>query len=216
MRYRLAIFDLDGTVLDTLCDLADSVNTALARFGYPTHSQEAICAFVGNGVRKLISRALPSGISAEVEAQVFDFFMAHYTAHCADKTAPYAGIGEALCALREKGVRLAMLSNKADSAVQVLCQQYFPEVFDKAQGEKESEGVPKKPAPDAVFSLMRAFDVTAEETVYIGDSEVDVQTAKNAGVDVIAVTWGFRSEACLRGAGALCFAHAPEELPFLI
>lgn len=201
-QYKLAIFDLDGTVLDTLDDLADSVNAVLVKNGYPTHTRAEICSYVGNGIRLLITRALPVGTDAQTVEAVLADFKAYYGAHCAVKTAPYAGVPAMLARLREAGVLTAVLSNKADFATQALCERYFEGLFDAVAGEREAEGIPKKPAPDAVFALMRALGVTAEETVYIGDSEVDVQTAKNAGVDCIAVSWGFRTKAELLEAGA--------------
>lgn len=215
-RYKLAIFDLDGTVLDTLADLAASTNIALRQNGLPVRSVSEICSFVGNGMKKLIDRAVPGSIDHALAAKVLADFKAHYAAHCTDKTAPYTGVPAMLAALRAAGVKLAVLSNKADAAVQVLCRQYFPDMFDVVAGERENEGIRKKPAPDALLTIMKQLGVAAGDTVYIGDSDVDVMTADNAGVDMIAVTWGFRSEEMLRAAGAYRFATDPEELISLI
>lgn len=216
MKYRLAIFDLDGTVLNTLADLADAVNAALAACGYPTRTQQQVCDFVGNGMKKLIARAVPPHTAPEDVARVHAAFTAHYTAHCAEKTAPYEGIVAMLHALRARGVKTAVLSNKADYATGALCKTYFAGLFDVVAGERESEGIPKKPAPDAVLSIMAQCGVTAAETVYIGDSEVDIKTAANAGIAAIAVSWGFRGVGFLREMGAKVIADTPKELEALI
>ncbi len=210
--YKLAIFDLDGTVLDTLDDLADSVNAVLAENGYPTHSREAICAFVGNGMKKLIDRALPKGTDAAHAERILTEFKAYYALHCADKTTPYAGIRAMLAALRAAGVKTAVLSNKADFATQALCKRYFTGLFDVVAGEREGGGIPKKPAPGGVFEILRATDISAEDAVYIGDSDVDVRTAANAGVCGIFVSWGFRTAELLRKSGARVIADTPQEL----
>ena len=215
-RYRLAIFDLDGTVLDTLDDLADSVNAVLPANGYPTHTKQTVCSFVGNGIKKLIERAVPNGIAVAEVARVLSAFEAYYALHCADKTAPYEGISEMLASLRAAGVKTAVLSNKADFATQALCHEYFPGVFDVVAGEREKEGIPKKPAPDALFAIMKQCGATAADTVYIGDSDVDILTAANAGVDAILVSWGFRDEAFLRERGAKTVVHTAKELKAMI
>ena len=216
MKYRLAIFDLDGTVLNTLADLTHAVNVALAACGYPTRTQAQVCSFVGNGIKKLIARAVPAHTSQQDIARVHAAFTAYYGAHCADKTAPYEGTLSMLRELRARGVKTAVLSNKADYATGVLCNAYFEGLFDVVAGERESEGIPKKPTPDAVLAIMVQCGVTAAETVYIGDSEVDIQTAANAGIDVISVSWGFRSADFLRENGAKVIADTPKELEALI
>ena len=190
MKYALAIFDMDGTILDTLDDLADSLNYALKACGYPERSLDEARRFVGNGIMKLIERALPSGSSAAEADRVFSVFMPHYTLHCADKTKPYGGINELLVKLRAAGCRTAVVSNKADHAVQELCTQYFPGLFDAAAGERA--GVLKKPAPDSVNEVLSKLGADRGAAVYIGDSEVDIATAKNSGLFGIIVDWGFR------------------------
>lgn len=200
MKYRLVIFDLDGTILDTLGDLADSVNYALAKEGFPLRTVAQVREFVGNGIRKLIERALPPSADAESVDRVFATFKAYYGEHCAVKTAPYEGIIPMLGELKMAGAKLAVLSNKADFAVQTLCEHYFGGCFDRTFGERE--GIRRKPAPDAVNELIARMDVSHEATLYVGDSEVDLETARNAGVDCIAVDWGFRDRALLLEHGA--------------
>ena len=214
MKYKLVLFDLDGTVLDTLEDLTDATNAAMAMHGYPTHSIDAVRSFVGNGIGSLIRCAVPSGMDEAKIHTVLGDFKKYYGAHCADKTRPYAGVLEMLAALRAAGIRTAVVSNKADFAVKELAERYFKGSFDMAIGERE--GIARKPAPDSVFEVMRAMDVTPSECVYIGDSDVDVLTAKNAGIDGIFVTWGFRSEACLREAGAKTIVSTPAAITALI
>lgn len=210
MKYQLAIFDLDGTILNTLDDLHGSTNYALGQFGYPLRTLEEVRRFVGNGIRKLIERAVPAGLTEEQINAVHACFMEHYSVHCADKTQPYPGIPQLLRALRQTGVKTAISSNKADSAVQILREQYFPGLFDGATGERA--GVPRKPAPDSVENLLRELHIEKAHAVYIGDSDVDVQTAKNAGLDSLIVTWGFRDGDYLREMGAERLVSTPEEL----
>ncbi len=210
MKYQLAIFDLDGTILDTLEDLTDGVNYALTECGYPVRTIDEVRSFVGNGIRRLIERALPSGTpEAEID-HVHGIFSPYYRAHCDVKTRPYDGIPEMLRMLRESGIRTAVLSNKADFAVQPLVRQYFGGLFDLAFGERD--GIPRKPAPDAVFEILAQLGVEKSQAVYIGDSNVDVETARNAGLDCICVDWGFRDRAQLRDAGAEQIVSAPQEL----
>ncbi len=210
MKYSLAIFDLDGTILDTLEDLTDAVNYALTECGYPVRSMEEIRSFVGNGIRRLIERAMPQGTSEEEITRVHEIFAPRYRTHCDVKTKPYEGIVEMLRELRRAGIRTAVLSNKADFAVQPLVQQYFPALFDLAFGERT--GIPRKPAPDAVHEILSRFDAQKTDTVYIGDSDVDILTAHNAGLPCICVDWGFRSREQLLAAGADTIVSAPEEL----
>lgn len=210
MKYRLAIFDLDGTILNTLEDLADSTNYALSVHNMPERTIDEVRRFVGNGIHKLIERAVPQGSTDEQIERVFVTFKEYYKDHCAVKTRPYDGIMELMKTLREKEVLTAVVSNKGDFAVQILCKDYFPGLFDFAVGERE--GIRRKPAPDSVLAVLEQFHISKEKAVYIGDSEVDIQTAENAGMKEIAVTWGFRSEDFLKENGAGCLAHTPEEL----
>ena len=197
------LFDLDGTLLDTLGDLHAAVNHVLNQFGYPERTLEEVCRFVGNGAARLIRLAVPAGAE---DAPVLAAFQAHYAANCDILTKPYDGILPALEELR-KQYPLAVVSNKPDRAVKELAAIYFPGLY--ARGE--STDCPRKPAPDMVFCAMEALG--AERCVYVGDSDVDVATAKNAGVPCLSVTWGFRGEEELRAAGAQHFCHDPKDLP---
>lgn len=209
-HYALAIFDLDGTILDTLADLAASVNHALAACGHPTRTIDEVRRFVGNGVRKLVERAVPAGTGPEDMERVFAAFKEHYAGHSMDATRPYPYITFLLKGLKLKGMRLAVVSNKLDGAVGPLCEHFFPGIFDIAVGEKP--GVGKKPAPDMAEAVLKALDIPRDGAVYIGDSEVDIATARNAGLDEIAVTWGFRDEAFLKEQGAARLVSSPGEL----
>ena len=190
MKYTCAIFDLDGTLLNTLDDLKNAVNAALAKRGYPARTLDEVRLFVGNGVARLIDRAVPEGTSAAEPAAILADFRDYYNAHINVETHPYAGVAALLGKLRAAGVKIGVNSNKYDAAVQLLMNDHFPGLFDKAVGE--SETVPKKPSPIGVETLLKALDADAESAVYIGDSGVDEQTAKNAGLPFIWVSWGFR------------------------
>jgi len=185
MQYQLAIFDMDGTILNTLQDLTNSLNAALAKSGYPQHTAEEVRFFVGNGIRKLIERGVPAGTPVEQIDTVHHDFTAHYQVHCADTTQPYDGIPELLQTLRRAGCKTAVVSNKADYAVQELCKQYFDGMFDFAVGEREQ--ILKKPAPDSVNEVLQKLQIDRRQAVYIGDSDVYIQTAKNAAMDGIFV-----------------------------
>lgn len=200
MKYTTAIFDLDGTILDTLEDLKNSVNFALTESHCPERTLDEVRRFVGNGIFLLIKRAVPEGSDEALVNTVFSRFKAHYAEHCADNTREYDGISSMFRALREKGIKIAVVSNKADFAVQELCKQYFPGLIDIALGERE--GVKKKPAPDSVNEVLCKLHADRDMSVYIGDSDVDIMTAKNAAVDCISVTWGFRSREFLISSGA--------------
>ncbi len=188
---KLAIFDLDGTLLYTLEDLHASTNFALDSEGLPLRSLDEVRRFVGNGIRKLIERAVPPDTPPEQLERVFETFKRHYSANCMVLTRPYPGIPEALTALKARGFRLGVVSNKADAPAKALIAHYFPDTFDSVVGERES--VRKKPAPDSVLETLRSLGCTAEDAVYIGDSDVDGQTAANSGCDCVLVSWGFRS-----------------------
>ena len=200
MTYKAAIFDMDGTILDTLADLCASVNASLRREGFPERTIGEVRAFVGNGAAKLIERAVPAGTDAEAMRRVLDFYRPYYEAHAQIRTAPYPGVPEALDALRAADVKLAVVSNKPDGAAGKLAARYFPGVFGAVIGARDGTAV--KPAPDLLLAAMDALGVRPEETVYVGDSDVDIATAKNAGCDCISVAWGFREESFLRAHGA--------------
>lgn len=204
------IFDMDGTILDTLDDLKDAVNHAMEAMGHPAHSREEIRTFVGNGVELLIRRALPEGYDEREVAPALSEFKKFYAVHGNDNTKPYDGIKELLSELHKRGIKIAVLSNKYDAAVAELADSYFPGSFDVTYGERE--GVPRKPEPDAVFAIIKEFKTDAAHTLYIGDSEVDMQTGKNAGVTTVGVTWGFRSVETLKENGADNIIDAPSEL----
>lgn len=208
--YKLAVFDMDGTILDTLEDLKDSTNFALEKCGYPTRSYDEVRRFVGNGIRKLIERAVPEGLTVEQIDRVHEVFTEHYKVHCADTTKAYDGIKPLLEKLRASGVKTAVVSNKADYGVQELCKEYFDGLFDYAVGERE--GIRRKPAPDAVNEALRFLGIDKSEAVYIGDSDVDFETAKNAELPCISVLWGFRDEEFLREKGATLFVRDPAEI----
>lgn len=206
------IFDLDGTLLNTLEDLADSVNYALVKSGFALRTLEEVRGFVGNGIGKLIERALPDGLKNTLYTQVFEDFKAHYSVHCQDKTKPYPGIIELLDELAGAGYRMAIVSNKMDNAVKKLSEEYFGGKIPVAIGE--CENIRRKPAPDTVYAALKELHVTDGQAVYVGDSEVDLKTAAAAGIPCISVDWGFRSKEQLIGAGANedHIIHAPDEL----
>ncbi len=210
MKYRLAIFDMDGTILDTLEDLTDSVNVTLKAFSMKERTLEEVRGFVGNGIRKLIERAACEDTGVEKIDEMFQFFTSYYKDHNAIKTKPYEGIPEVIMALRERGYLTAVVSNKADFAVKDLCKDYFDGLFDCALGDLE--GRRRKPYPDSVNQALDTLGVDPADAVYIGDSEVDLETAKNACMDVIPVTWGFREEEFLQSLGATGFVRSPKEL----
>lgn len=197
------LFDLDGTLLDTLGDLRNSVNFALASFGYPQRTLAEIRSFVGTGARNLSRLSMPEG--KDNVDEVLAAFQAHYKDHCNIETGPYAGIPAALEALKD--IPMAIVSNKPDYAVKALAETYFPGIY--ALGEVA--GIPRKPAPDMLYKAMA--DIGVEKCIYIGDSEVDVKTASGAGIPCLSVTWGFRDEAVLLSAGATYICHTPAEMP---
>lgn len=193
--YSLAIFDLDGTLLDTLSDLRTSVNFALRCFGFPKRTIDEVRAFIGNGVVKLMERSTPDGTDEKTQKQCLDVFRKHYLEHMSDTTAPFEDISELLERLKEKGIKIAVVSNKLHKAVEELCESYFPGLIDKAVGVSVEEE--RKPSPINVIKTAECFGAELEDCIYIGDSEVDVQTAHNAGLQCIGVTWGFRSKESL-------------------
>ncbi len=205
---KTVIFDLDGTLLNTLEDLKDSTNYALVQFGFPQRSLEEVRYFVGNGVQKLIERAVPAICDKETCKKCLAVFKEHYSQNMYNHTAPYMGILDVLKKLRQNEIKIGVVSNKFDFAVKELCKKYFTDLVDVAIGQ--ADDVPKKPAPDGVFKAMKELRAEKSLTVYIGDSEVDVQTAKNSELPCIGVTWGFRDEKDLDGANVI--VNSPEEL----
>ena len=210
MRYELAVFDMDGTILNTLDDLTDATNHALRTFGYPEHSIEEVRFFVGNGIAKLIERATPAGTSEEERAKVRAEFMDYYKIHSADKTGPYTGINDLLKKLRAAGVKTAVVSNKPDVAVRELVKTYYDGLFDAAVGDMEGQAV--KPAPDMCLKVFKELGMGPEKAVYIGDSDTDIMTARNAGLDEILVSWGFRGREFLTEHGAKNICDTPDEV----
>lgn len=205
---KTVIFDLDGTLLNTLEDLKDSTNYALVQFGFPQRSLEEVRHFVGNGVQKLIERAVPAICDKETCKKCLAVFKEHYSQNMYNHTAPYMGILDVLKKLRQNEIKIGVVSNKFDFAVKELCKKYFTDLVDVAIGQ--ADDVPKKPAPDGVFKAMKELRAEKSLTVYIGDSAVDVQTAKNSELPCIGVTWGFRDEKDLDGANVI--VNSPEEL----
>ena len=204
------IFDLDGTLLNTLGDLRAATNHALEVRGLPPHSMEEIRQFIGNGIRLLICRAMPEGTpEAEIDAALDDF-KAYYAAHIHDRTVPYDGIPQLLTALRKRGIKVAVLSNKIDSASQQLIEYFFPEKTDVVFGEHV--GVPRKPDPTSCRMVMQQLGVQPEQVLYVGDSGTDMHSAKNAGLYAVGVTWGFRSKEVLLKYGADVLVHRPEQI----
>lgn len=210
--YSTYIFDLDGTLLDTIGDLAASVNYALRTHGMPEHSLDDVRRFVGNGVRKLMERAVPDGAYNPRFDETFATFRQYYMAHSLDTTRPYEGIPETLATLKARGCHLAVVSNKMMAATQALCHHFFPDTIEVAIGEDEAAGIRRKPAPDTVFAALKALGVGKENAAYVGDSDVDIQTARNAGLPCISVLWGFRDRDFLISHGAQTFITHPAEL----
>lgn len=208
------IFDLDGTLLNTLEDLQDSTNFALKEFGYQERNIEEIRLFVGNGVAKLIERAIPQGLDNPNFEKCLAIFKKHYAENMYNKTAPYAGIIEMLTKLKLNGYKTAVVSNKFDAAVKELCKKYFGDLIKIAIGE--SENVRKKPAPDSVIRAMQELKSPKENCIYCGDSDVDVKTAENTGIECIGVTWGFRDYENLNTAGAKYIINTPADILKLI
>lgn len=209
-KYDAVIFDLDGTLLNTLDDLVDSVNYIMETYGYRERTTKEVRSFVGNGIRVLLERCIEGKGSEELLDEMFEDFMEFYQENCQNKTAPYKGMSELVKKLRGEGYKLAVVSNKADAAVKALIPAYFPGGFAVAVGESAS--VRRKPAPDTVLFALEQIGVEKERAVFIGDSQVDVETAKNIGMEGIFVTWGFRTKEVLEQAGAEVTVDTAEEL----
>lgn len=218
--FNVYVFDLDGTLLDTLQDLANSVNYALRQHGMPEHSIDDIRRFVGNGVRLLMERAVPDGARNPQFEETFATFRQYYMQHSLDTTRPYDGIPELLHELKARGCKLAVVSNKMMAATQELVHHFFPDI-PVAIGEHEAAGIRKKPAPDTVYEALRQLGIIhhpssiihqTSDIVYIGDSDVDIETARNSGLPCISVLWGFRSRDFLLAHGATTFAERPADI----
>ena len=209
---KLVIFDLDGTLLNTISDLAAATNQALAKLHYPCHEEPAYLRFVGNGINKLFERALPEAARTEQNVRrVRELFVPYYNEHGTDLTRPYAGITQLLLQLQQCGLKLAVASNKYQAATTELVKHYFPQIaFSAVLGQRE--GLPTKPDPLFVQEILTQTGVCPADTLYVGDSDVDMQTAHNAGVDACAVTWGFRTQAELEAYHPRYVVHAPHEI----
>ncbi len=213
MKTRLVIFDLDGTLVDTLADLATAMNVVLSRAGYPTHPTADYRFKVGNGVAKLVERALPEAARRQpaIVADTLQQFLDYYNRHDMEATAPYDGIPELLRQLRDQGLKLAVASNKPHAAAVEIVHHYFgQDLFDCVYGQRP--GAPVKPDPTIVHDILHALDVPAEQTLYVGDSAVDMETARRGGLTSVGVLWGFRPEAELREAGACHIVSHPSEI----
>ena len=212
MTYELCLFDMDGTVLDTVTDLTDAVNHTLQSHGYPARSVQQVKSATGNGAAELIARSLPQGHDTPDFDNILAEYKAWYASHTCVETKPYPGIPELLECLQRQGVQVAIVTNKPEKAAEALGERFFPGI--RVFGEKPS--VPRKPAPDMVYRAAEALGVAPAHIVYIGDSEVDIQTAQNAGVDMVAVSWGFRSREQLEKQGAKRIADSAQELAALV
>ncbi len=214
MKYSVVLFDLDGTLLNTLDDIRDALNRALKKHGMPPRTPEEVRQFVGNGSARLIKLAVPAECGREETDSVLKDYRADYDTHCDVKTRPYDGVTEAMKQLKKRGCKLAVVSNKPDAAVRSLAEAHFPGLLESAVGE--GNGVRRKPAPDTVLAALANMGAKAEDAVYVGDSEVDVATAKNAGLDCVSVCWGFRDRETLMAAGAEKIIAAPCELTGIV
>ncbi len=207
---KAVVFDLDGTILDTLEDLRDSMNQVLVTNGMPARSTQEIRSFVGNGLRNLTARSVVDGTDEETIDKMYAQMMTWYRAHSSIKTKPYEGINKILLKLKEDGYKLSVVSNKADLAVQDLCKKFFPDIFDCAMGARD--GVSIKPAPDLVWMALDQLGVEKENAIYVGDSNVDVATAANAGLPCLCVLWGFRDRDQIEKAGGKIFVDSTANL----
>ena len=214
MKYKAIIFDLDGTLTDTLYDLKESTNYALRKMGWPERTIDEVRQFVGNGVRRLMERAVPSDAEELEFSECFQLFQEHYVEHCQDHTDLYPGIAELLHELKRRGYKMAIVSNKMQPGVDELYDSFFKGLIDVALGERA--GWLRKPYPDMVYAALERLGVTAEEAVYVGDSEVDMATARNAGLPCISVLWGFRDRDYLKEIGAFQMVETPADILELV
>jgi phosphoglycolate phosphatase len=210
MRYKLAVFDMDGTILNTIDDLTTATNHALEKYGFPVHTVDEVRSYVGNGMAKLIERAVPEETSEDDRMKVMEEFLDYYKDHSSVKTGPYDGIKELLERLKAAGVKTAVASNKPNIAVVDLVEKYFNGLFDAAVGDMEGQRV--KPAPDMCRKIFEKLSMGSEDAVYIGDSDTDILTARNAGLDEILVSWGFKGRAFLEEHGAKAICDTPDEV----
>ena len=207
---KLYIFDMDGTILNTIDDIAGAINYVLDMHGYPRHTVDEVKSFVGNGLKRALELSLPDGVAGDVLNQLFTELVAYYNEHSNIMTRPYEGIVEVIHKLREQGKIVAVVSNKRVEAVRDLCDIYFAGCFDMALGDQD--GIARKPAPDMTNMVIEHYGILKDKCVYIGDSDVDLMTARNTEIDCIAVTWGFRTREFLVEHGATMIIDRPEEL----
>ena len=212
LKYTTIIFDLDGTLMNTLDDLTISTNHALSQMGLPTRTIDEVRQFLGNGVRKLIEMAVPENTSEDMIERVITCFLQHYTFHCKDHSKPYDGILSLLSSLKGMGCRMAIVSNKPDIEVKKLNSEHFADYIDVALGENEKSGIPRKPSPAMVFEAIVQLGSEPEQCLYVGDSDVDILTARNAGIDCLSVTWGFKTAEFLSQFGATRMIDSPSEM----
>lgn len=208
--YKAVIFDMDGTILNTLNDLADAVNYVMTKMDMPLHTISEVRAYVGNGLHKTIERAVPEGTTKEKLEEAYELMVKYYRSNCNIKTGPYEGIPELIKEIRQKGIKTAVISNKNDAAVKKLCDEMFEDCFDYSLGD--SEGIPLKPDRAMVDITLKALGVKASDSIYVGDSEVDIMTAHNSDMKCISVTWGFRDREFLEEKNADIFVDTPLEI----
>ena len=211
-KYTTIIFDLDGTLMNTLDDLTISTNHALSQMGFTTRTIDEVRQFLGNGVRTLIEMALPEKTTEDTIERTISCFLQHYTSHCKDHSRPYDGILELLSSLKKMGVKMAIVSNKPDVEVKKLNAEHFAEFIDVALGENEKSGIPRKPSPAMVYEAINQLGSEPEKCLYVGDSDVDILTARNAGIDCLSVTWGFKTAEFLSQFGATRMIDSPSEM----
>ncbi|MDO4525600.1 MAG: HAD-IIIA family hydrolase [Bacteroidales bacterium] len=211
-KYTTIIFDLDGTLMNTLDDLTISTNHALSQMGFTTRTIDEVRQFLGNGVRTLIEMALPEKTTEDTIERTISCFLQHYTSHCKDHSRPYDGILELLSSLKKMGVKMAIVSNKPDVEVKKLNAEHFAEFIDVALGENEKSGIPRKPSPAMVYEAINQLGSEPEKSLYVGDSDVDILTARNAGIDCLSVTWGFKTAEFLSQFGATNMIDAPSQM----
>ena len=208
--YKAVLFDMDGTVLDTVGDLTDAINVSLAKFGFPARTVEEVKSFLGKGPAHFVNCAVPEGTDEATRQQVLAFYEPYYDSHCQIRTAPYPGIMELLNSLKDRGLRLAVISNKQEPAVKALAEQHFAGLLELAVGTNAH--IRCKPDPSAVLAAMAELGVEKEETLYVGDMDVDLNTARNAGIDCVCVSWGFLGRKRLESIGAEHIVDNTEQL----